>query len=239
MLLSKNRGCSAKQPRCEDSVKKPESKKMALNRSSTVKNNNREWHSRNEEMNCKICDFRGNSQFSLVDHFVNFHPTDEVFPSRVAPNVARLLRDRKKVHQSVRDISSRDYCLGYTQFCYFCNTILSLQKPRWISHIASHTGHFPFQCTDCSMKFLTKNEDSEKCNVQRVSQRKFDAQFKKVDVIGFLCDLCNFVRFDKTEIEKHLKNEHDGGVKKKYKEVVFLSFPKDNETSGMSNGEFI
>lgn len=204
-----------------------------------VKNNNPEWHSRNEEMNCKICDFSGNSQFCLVDHYVNSHPTDEVFSSRVPPSVAKLLRDTKEVHQCERDLSSKGYCLGYTQFCYFCNTILSLQKPRWISHIASHTGNFPFQCMDCSKKFLSQNGDAEKCNVGRVAQRKFDARFKKTEVIAFLCDLCNFVRFDKAEIAKHLKSEHDGDGKNNYRNVVFLSFPTGNEThSGMSNGEF-
>lgn len=232
-----NKAGTTKQPRHEDSVKKPERKKMVLSASSVIKNNNPEWHWLNEETNCKICGLRVSKRF-WVKHYVNSHPTNEVFPCRVAQNVAEALRDSKAVHQC-----KRDSLLGFIQICYFCNTVLSMRKHRWINHMAFHTGQYPFQCTDCFQKFLTKNACEGKCNVEAVIQPEFEAPFMEDNVIAYLCDLCNFVRFDKTGIENHLKSEHDGDgdVENNFKEVVFLSFPISNDETngGTSNGEFI
>lgn len=62
----------------------------------------------------------------------------------------------------------------------------------------------------------------EKMDVKKVPQPHFD----DVNVTAYLCDLCNFVRFTKAEIEKHLTCEHEGDVKDRFREVIFLSFPE-------------
>lgn len=202
-----------------------------------MKNNNPEWHSLNKETKCKICGFRVSRRHS-VKHYVNAHPTDEVIPSRVPPNVAAALRDPTAVHQCRLEKMQKEMC--FRQFCYFCCVELSIPKSRWINHMAMHTGHFPFNCTDCSQRFLTKNACAGKCNLERVEQPEFDEQFRKVNAIAYLCDLCNFVRFSRTDIEKHLDREHGVDVQLNFKEVVILKFPKANETAdGKSNGELI
>lgn len=67
----------------------------------------------------------------------------------------------------------------------------------------------------------------DKCNVKRVQQ----PQFEGVNLVAYLCDLCNYVRFNKTEIEMHLESEHQGNVKGKFKEIVFLTFPAGSSDS--------
>lgn len=52
--------------------------------------------------------------------------------------------------------------------------------------------------------------------------------------MAFICDLCNFVRFDKTEIEKHLICEHDGEIDTKFKEVLFLRFPEGSNNRNIT-----
>lgn len=229
-----------KRPRHEDD-RKPECKEMASSiQTPTIKNNNPNWHSLSHGMDCKICTThdRTKSLASLVNHYASVHPNNEVFPSRVAPYVAELLRNSKEVHKCEKERSQRrKNRYTYRQFCYFCNTILSIEKYNWIEHVAHHTGYFPYGCTGCSQKFLKGRSHNCAGNLVRVQQR----QFEKVNVIAFLCDLCNYVRFDRTEIENHLKGEHGGDVEDNFKEVIFLSFPgigNDLKTAGRSNGEF-
>lgn len=213
----------------------------------TVKNNNPTWHCLSKEIECKICEVRSVSHWQLVYHYVKVHPYNEVFTSRVAADVAELLRDSKVLSncERVRLKLNRRHRTEYKQFCYFCNVVLKLEKYQWINHIARHTGYFRYQCTHCSAKFHNKTDRhkcAEKCRVEIVSQPQFDARFEEVNVIAYLCDVCNYVRFDKTEIEMHLKSQHGVDVKNNFKEVFFLSFPgRENNagTAGKSNGEFV
>lgn len=50
--------------------------------------------------------------------------------------------------------------------------------------------------------------------------------FEGENLTGYLCDLCNFVRFNRTEIENHLRNEHDdNNGMDDFEEIIFLTFP--------------
>lgn len=107
--------------------------------------------------------------------------------------------------------------------CYFCNVEKCSRKVFWIDHLITHTGYVRFDGTGCLRKVADNlHVCGDKCNVKRVLQ----PQFEGTDVIAYLCDLCNFVRFTKTEIEKHLICEHEGDIKDRFKEVIFLSFPE-------------
>lgn len=178
-------------------------------------------------MYCTVCEIRLPNRSSVIRHYANVHPTQDMFPCRVTPFIAEFLRAPNAVHEceKVRLERNRNRFV-YKQFCYFCNMALSFEKYRWIRHMASHTGYSKYQ----SSKFLN-----------HLAQIQFSEPFDKVKVVAFLCDLCNYVQFDKTDIEKHLKSEHGAEVKSKFKEVVFLGFPVNEtcETAGKSNGEFV
>lgn len=70
----------------------------------------------------------------------------------------------------------------------------------------------------------SKHKCKDEYNVKKVSQPQFD----NVDLhlMGYLCDLCNYVRLEKEGIQKHLKFEHEEDSDR-YKDVIFLSFCKN------------
>lgn len=198
---------------------------------SIIKNNNPRWHSLANESKCKIC---LSDVSNLGNHYVNFHPNYEVFPSRVAPHVAEVLRDSKVVHQCEKIFDKPRLRYLYSQCCYFCNETKSLDKNCWINHIARHTGYYQYQCKYCCKKFVKADH---KCPgngkvefVSEPSQIHFVAQFDKINVMAYLCDFCNFVRFDTDDIQNHLKSEHDGEENAKFKAVIFLRFPQNRKS---------
>lgn len=205
--------------------KKPKERSM-----TTIKNNNLKWHSLNKKLMCNICDCRVRGS---VNHYLNFHPDNEVLVSRIAPNVAYFLRNRKDDHQcEIMPVHNR---YEYKQYCYFCNKSKSLRKYSWIEHLASHTGCYKYKCSVCSKKYIRTTNRNSKCNIVRVPQPQFD----KLKILAYICDLCNYVRFDKTEIEKHLECEHDGDVANRFKRVTFLSFQESEEKLKKSNNKEI
>lgn len=198
-------------------VKQPDDK---LKTPADIKNNNPDWHWLNKEKICKIC--ASKSFMSLVSHYVTAHPNREVFPSRVAPDVANFLRKSNNSHKYEIVRLPTNNCLGHQQICYFCNEIKCYRKKGWIEHIRTHTGYYKFQCTGCQKKLSKKTKHSceNGSSIEKIVQPYFD----QVNLMAYLCDLCNYVRFDKEDIENHLRNEHDGNSNEQCKEVLFLRF---------------
>lgn len=193
-----------------------------------IKNDNPEWHSLNKEMTCQICvDYMG---VSLVTHYVNDHQNSEVFPSRVAPSVGDFLRNVKGIHNCKIEKPVGIRCSSkYIQFCYFCNESMGLTKSNWIYHMERHAGYYRYQCNNCSKKFPQKSQHM--CEDEYSIKKMSNHQFEGINVIGYVCDLCNYVRFGKKEMENHLRNEHNGAGLEKFKEVVFLTFEETEEKS--------
>ncbi|KAG4066737.1 hypothetical protein HA402_012804 [Bradysia odoriphaga] len=190
-----------------------------------VKNDNPEWHCYGTRMDCKICEIRYNDFGNLVKHYVYLHPTYEVFPSRVPPQSADLLRDDAAVHQCEKEKTKRGRT-KYKQLCYFCYETKSMERCDWINHFAMHSGYFKYRCDHCSM-YLKKENDHvllANCKIERTAL----TQFEGANVMAYLCDRCNYVRFDRTDIENHIRNEHGADVMDSFKIVKFLSFPNAN-----------
>lgn len=171
---------------------------------SRIKNDNPEWHSLAPHKYCQICKIRFNYTWDSVDHYVHAHPNHEVFPSRVEPHVAELLRDTATVHKCEKRVTKL-LRYEYEQLCYFCKTTRTLARCKWIDHLRKHTGYSRNQCTT--------------------------DHFRMDNVMAYLCDLCNYVRFDISEMENHLQNEHEHGgeVEGSFKEVTFLRFPESRK----------
>lgn len=194
-------------------------------RKSIIKNNNPDWHSSNQGMYCKVCKYTGTR---LVNHYVNVHPNSEVHVSRVAPDVGDFLRQLKDDHECKRVKSMKaNKSIRFRQFCYFCKESKLLTKFYWMDHLTIHTGCYRFKCTDCSKKFArnVNHVCKDKCNVEEVSQ----FQLEGANLMAYLCDLCNYIRFDKKDIEKHLRCQHDDVDVNRYKKVTFLSFPESQQ----------
>lgn len=197
-----------------DSVaKKP--KMNSLTPMSNIKKNNAMTSKK-----CKICYITVRE--SLVNHYVNEHPDNEVYPSRVAPNVGDYLRKSKEIHKCERKYLKDRWM--YEQCCYFCNKIMTFRKGSWIDHIIRHTGYYQYRCPTSSMKFVRSfhNCDNSECKTEKIPQ----PQFEEKELLAYLCE-CNYVRFKKTEMEEHIKCEHQN--RKGFKEVTFLRFPEYND----------
>lgn len=192
-------------------------------RDDEMKNINPEYHSLRKYVSCLLCDKP--TGLSIVNHYVNFHPSSEVVCSRLSPDVADSLRNSKVVNVAQRQqVGGKTYTV-YVHPCYFCNVTKGFSKLFWINHIAKHTGYYQYKCNDCWRLFAEKNNNhkcKDKNNLVKVSQPQFHVDTLK----GYICDLCNFVRFHQNEIENHLRCEHELTVTDKFKEVVFLNFPK-------------
>lgn len=195
------------------------------------KNIDLEWHSLRKIFTaCQLCDRPPG--ISYVSHYVNEHPNDEVLISRLAPAMAESLRSPQHIKNCkiIRNPDNGNY--EYYQFCFFCNVYKSYNKGGWFNHMAVHTGYYLFECTDCLRQFAYRPQQ-HRCtkigNVVKMPQRAF--QKKAVALEAYVCDLCNYVRFYKTDIEKHLSNEH-GDDSMKFKKFEFLSFPKKKRKRG-------
>lgn len=198
------------------------SRQQDLSTKSAIKNNNPAWHSLNKAISCKVCEsYTGRH---LVNHYVNFHPNDEVLTSRLAANVGEVLRN-PNYHHLCKRVEPKAWISYFSQWCYFCNKSKCVRKDHWMEHMAVHSGCYRYNCTNCSKKFARisyHDVHKDKCNVEMVSQYEFEG----VNLMAYVCELCNYVRFDKQEMEKHLRYEHDGDASNRYKKVIFLSFPE-------------
>lgn len=180
-------------------------------------------------LSCQVCVKPvGNS---CVSHYVNEHPSSEVLVSRLAPEVAEKIRTQGALEcKIVRSKTSANYL--YQQFCYFCNIEKVFTKDAWFVHMARHTGYYRVKCNDCSRLFAEKPVKLT-CNAINDFVKIQHAQFQKKTkfIQAFVCDICNFVRFDRKEIENHLCNEHEDDDVTKFKAVTFLTFPKKERKS--------
>lgn len=190
----------------------------------TFKNIELQWHSLKKILSCQICDKpHGNS---LVSHYVNYHPNSEVLVSRLSPEVAELVRSANSINKCEIMRKAEDPFYQYKQLCFFCNVYKCLQRNMWFNHMAKHTGYYRYKCIDCARKFAEKplkHTCVRRNNFEPIPQAAF--QVTKNDLQAYVCDICNYVRFDKKEIEKHLSNEHEDDTKK-FKKVTFLTFPE-------------
>lgn len=206
-------------------------KKTFVAQKPTVKNNNVEWHSLKKVIGCKHCDKP--CTLSVVSHYVNVHPNSEVITSRLAPEALECVYNPSLIEKC--EAIKRPYKYGgfiyeFKQFCYFCSEYKCKAKSWWIDHMAMHSGYYRYECVYCDRKFATRpfaHMSKENHQVERISQPHFQ---KKV-LQGYICKLCNFVRFTQREIETHLSNEHDdeGNITKEFEVFVFLNFTKDEE----------
>lgn len=189
---------------------------------SPIKNNNPDWHWLSAGNTCKIC---GSCETSLTLHYVNMHPTSEVISSRIAPEIAAFLRSPEYVPDCEAVNRPRSQHRHYKQICFFCNELKVYTKTDWINHMIKHTGYYTKQCDHCLKKLSRDSRRHHQCDgiIQRIRHPQFD----EIDLIAYVCNLCNFLRFDEKEIGKHLRNEHEhrgNDGMEAFEEIIFLTF---------------
>lgn len=157
-----------------------------------LKNTDKSIHSLHgfNTFKCIVC---SQTSAEMVKHYVSNHPDQEVFISRLSPEMAELARQHRRVKLS-------------DNFCYFCGKIKE-NVIDWEKHILGHTGELPYQCMDCK-KSLPSIEPHDNCSSEYVSN-VFEMNSPNFDLKAYLCNLCNFVQVDKKRLENHLMREHE------------------------------
>lgn len=165
------------------------------------KNTNKNIHVQNRvfQTRCLICQFEA-GKVRLVSHYVNSHPNLEVYISRLAPEVAEACR------LGVNKRRKADFMSN----CLFCDKMVSNKMPTWISHIATHTGEYVFQCSGCKYKRTYPKKHA--CSVEG-AQPIYSAipvvtKFQSC-LYAFICKLCNYVQMTKSNVEAHIEKQHD------------------------------
>lgn len=157
---------------------------------------------------CVLCGV-SNSQ-SMVNHYVKFHPNDEVFISRVTQAYAeQAMSGPPAPGLQVKN--------KLTAVCYFCQTEMIKQVSYWGDHIRGHTGERNYKCEKHG---LVENYHACKSKV-KVLRYSFSNNL----LSGFICKECNYVQVQEKNIIQHIKKQHgqQEHFDKFYQEIHFVS----------------
>lgn len=145
---------------------------------------------------CLLC---GCSDKNLAIHYARKHPDTEVFISRLSPNMATRIRSQQ--HDFVR-IGGRIH-----GFCFFCEELKRMKTDEWKKHLLSHTGEQMYWCTGCKMSVIRKSNHGQ-CSKQQV-EYIFGTDSSNDDLVGFMCNTCNYLQIAEHRLIKHIQTEHD------------------------------
>lgn len=178
------------------------------------RNTNPDIHLQSQyEKQCVLCDFYSNRS-SLTSHYINMHPTKEIFTSRLNAKVARSIYLNPHMKEGILESARFSPSAKITMKCKFCVEKLSLTGKNWKLHFMQHTGEF--KCKGCNVRhgeplaskiFINKYPHAKDCRINCFTTE--DVQIDKGTLSAFMCDLCHFVQLKKENLIKHLNMEHD------------------------------
>lgn len=145
---------------------------------------------------CLLC---GCSDKNLANHYARKHPDTEVFISRLSPKMATRLRS-----QQVDFLHIDGKIHG---FCFFCEDVKKMKIDSWKKHLLDHTGEQLYYCDGCQMS-MAKKANHGQCSKNKV-QTTFEEDESNGDLIGYICNTCNYLQIGKHRLDKHLMDEHD------------------------------
>lgn len=168
-----------------------------------------------------VCVFCNDSFRNIVNHYKKKHPTEEVYVSRISPNMAERLR---------RDDFERfeAKCEKYRSFwklrarCFFCEYTSSFTLSYWLDHIRVHTGEYAKECISCGLN-VTAHQHCGFATENRPQQ--IHHNLASADLMCFVCKTCNFVQIEKKNMKKHLTKQHgfhNNELESKYDERMLL-----------------
>lgn len=173
-----------------------------------IKNTNPDFHIHHElyKNECILCQCKPNK--SIVAHYVNDHPNNEIYVSRLTSDVADAFLQKQIIRTSVTKRNQK----SYETICPFCKQFKGQNKGGWIHHLTTHTGEYGYFCPKCNARnaMISKTHRCDKGgNIIRMEKI---AGFIKCDddnINAFMCKLCNYVQFNKQHIIEHLKVQHE------------------------------
>ncbi|XP_075156173.1 uncharacterized protein LOC142229497 [Haematobia irritans] len=159
---------------------------------------------------CVVCKL---SVQRIVHHYVNEHRGCEVYNSRLS---ATQLEQLKRGACNIKNMSL--YKNGqpqYEGFCVFCQKDSRFMLPYWYQHFTMHTGEYAYRCSGCGVRkptrsLLTQHQaQGAGCSEGSSVVQDYSHDPKVLRVEARICTLCNYIQLHRTNIVKHLMQQHN------------------------------
>lgn len=157
------------------------------------------WNNGTKLKHCVLCKA---TSHNIIAHYVEQHPNDEVYHSRMTPTMTNLIRNG--IYSNAEKAFNK-----INAICMFCEKKLLFEnESQWYFHIAEHTGEYPRDCIECkpSDKKCEHFEDELISGLSLID--------KNLNI--FICIKCNFCQLKKSNMFKHLSNTHKIEEKHEY-----------------------
>ncbi|XP_031332986.1 uncharacterized protein LOC116163261 [Photinus pyralis] len=174
-----------------------------------------------EKSDCRLCPFKGKF---IVHHYRTVHPQHEVLISRVSPEngqkaIEESTENNYEEVEPVHIFEAKNRKKRFTYQCRFCQAVYKNEHAEtFFDHLTSHTGEYRFHCGMCNFK--TSNGRALRSHKYSAHQACTEPPGPKPPVyppppnfslvFGYLCETCNFVQMDKSAMETHVENHHQG-----------------------------
>ncbi|XP_053951444.1 uncharacterized protein LOC128858904 isoform X1 [Anastrepha ludens] len=187
---------------CEQTAEKATE---ATNKSTIIKNTNKEWHSQSKWAKwCVLCDTRISYPAA---HYKRNHP--EHYTSRLSPEVLEKLKMGKLSKPYFGIIQKKSLYWSYR--CVFCFQHNRTIQSSWMDHFITHTGEYAFECSNCRRPFTKAHQLDNHIKTQCIGGtvvRKNPAPHGSV-LSAHVCHLCNFIQLYRPNLDSHFINQHD------------------------------
>lgn len=167
-----------------------------------IKNNDKRFYFANPKYRnqCVLCPEK--TSF-IVNHYVQNHPTTEVFVSRISDKMMTMC-------------SSGDAPIVADKpaICVFCDRPNTFLKNQWIEHMTAHSGEWMWKCNKCGcvMPFKSSHATSKTCaSLCSDIVRTYDLDVDEEDncLYAYACTFCNYVQFKMENIRVHIRENHE------------------------------
>lgn len=189
-------------------------------------------YSSNSRVSKKCTECKVIPPLDLVSHIVNCHPKIEVYTSRLSRKMLNLCENGVPTADRIETNNENDTFSG---LCVFCekDSKYALTKDQWCDHLASHTGEFRYECSDCGDRFANAEDHTKSIDFNCESNNRFEKpqfSYENDNLYAFVCELCNYTQFGQHNIVKHLRKNHDiekKSVNEYFSKVTVLKFEGD------------
>lgn len=184
---------------------------------AAVKNDNIEMYASNRKYQSQCVFCTHNINRNSVNHYVKYHPDNEVFTSRISP------RMRERIEGNMERSS---YSASYiTAICAFCEESHTKIRTAWLAHFSCYTGQYIYRCKRCRKKtpFQSHNSECSSNDLEEIVRIEADEN----GIYGYLCLKCNYIQMQEHKLKEHLQHQHNIAnrlmVSKSYSKIKLLN----------------
>lgn len=135
----------------------------------------------------------------MVSHMKNHHPDNEVFVSRISPQMSeRVKQNNIPAIKYLKDTAQQYLKMA----CVFCETEKDFVGYYWVDHLRTHTGEYTNECIVCEKTSLS----SSHCGTPTIKHPKCNVY--RDGLSAYLCIDCNYVQINEENMRYHLRKQH-------------------------------